>query len=49
MPIPKRSKGQKIREFIPQCMDNPTMKSEYPDVKQRFAICRLQAVKKTKK
>lgn len=46
MPIPKRPKGQPIKEFIPNCMSDPIMKSEYPDVKQRYAVCRLQAKKK---
>jgi hypothetical protein len=46
MPIPKRNKGEKIREFIPRCMSDEVMKSEYKDVKQRFSICRLQAKKK---
>jgi len=49
MPIPKRSKGQKIKEFIPQCMSDPIMKGEFPDPKQRFAVCRTHAIKKPKK
>jgi len=49
MPLPKRPKGQKIRDFIPSCMADPTMRGEFPDPKQRFAVCRAQAIKRPKK
>ena len=47
MPLPKRPKGQKIRDFIPTCMSE--LKGESPDPKQRFAVCRAQAIKRPKK
>ena len=46
MPLPKPSKGQKKDEFISSCMANPTMLKEYPDQKQRAAVCYSQAGEK---
>lgn len=39
MPIPQPSKGEKENDFISRCMGNSTMSKEYPDQKQRSAIC----------
>ena len=39
MPIPKPKKGQTEDDFIEQCMSNPKMTAEFPDRKQRFAVC----------
>jgi len=39
MPIPKPKAGEEKQKFIQRCMFNPTMVSEYPDRKQRYAIC----------
>lgn len=39
MPIPTPKKGQSKSEFISQCMGNPTMINEFPDQKQRAAVC----------
>lgn len=39
MPIPKPKKGESKEDFVGRCMSNPTMRNEYPDRKQRFAIC----------
>ena len=39
MPIPKPKKGEKQRAFISRCMSNDTMQREYPDRKQRTAVC----------
>lgn len=47
MPLPKRPKGQKLTEFIPKCMTE--LKGEFPDPKQRYAVCRQQAIKRPKK
>jgi hypothetical protein len=51
MPIPTPRKGEKRTDFVSRCMSNPTMKREYPDNKQRFAICMSswRDKKKTKK
>lgn len=40
MPIPKREKKEKVKNFISRCMDDSVMKEEYPNIKQRFAICK---------
>jgi len=39
MPIPKPKKGEKQNDFISRCMSDKTMNKEYPDQKQRTAIC----------
>ena len=41
MPLPK-PKGESRDEFADRCMVNPTMLKEYPDQKQRFAVCMSQ-------
>jgi hypothetical protein len=43
MPIPKREKKEKVKKFISRCMDDSVMKEEYPNIKQRFAICKSNA------
>lgn len=43
MPIPTpKSNKQSRKEFISSCMGDSTMNSEYPDSKQRAAICYSQ-------
>lgn len=37
MPIPNPRKNEK--DFTGRCMSDPIMKEEYPDAKQRVAIC----------
>lgn len=49
MPIPTPSKGEEQNAFRDRCMGNPTMVKEYPDQKQRAAICHSQWRKKPKK
>lgn len=39
MPIPKPNQNEDKTKFIARCMGNETMKKEYPDSKQRVAIC----------
>lgn len=39
MPIPKPEKNEDHQKFITRCMGNETMKKDYPDNKQRIAIC----------
>jgi len=48
MPIPKPNPNEKDNSFVARCMGNETMKKEYPDNKQRVAICLAQTRKKTK-
>ena len=39
MPIPTPKKDESQKDFINRCMGNDTMVKEYPDQKQRAAIC----------
>lgn len=39
MPIPDRKKNEDKQNFVARCMGDETMKKEYPDNKQRIAIC----------
>jgi len=39
VPIPKPKKSEKEQEFISRCMGSDLMRDEYPDQKQRSAIC----------
>jgi hypothetical protein len=43
MPIPNRRKDEQKDAFVSRCMGNETMKKDYPDQKQRVAICIGQA------
>ena len=47
MPIPKPEKNEDRQKFVARCMGNETMKKDYPDNKQRIAIC-LGQTKKSK-
>lgn len=42
MPLPKPKDSETQQEFIQRCMADKTMVSEYPDEKQRYAICMTQ-------
>lgn len=48
MPIPKRKEDENRQDFIGRCMSNDTMKKDYPDNKQRIAICLGQVKSKPK-
>lgn len=39
MPIPTKRTGEDQQDFITRCMGNPTMRAEFPDTSQRYAIC----------
>lgn len=43
MPLPSRRTGTPRASFIAKCMADPKMNAEYPDRKQRYAICVQQA------
>lgn len=45
MPIPNPEKKEDKQKFVSRCMSNPKMKEEYPDAKQRVAICLGQTKK----
>jgi hypothetical protein len=42
MPLPSPNKGQKREDFVNICMDNTKMLNEFPDDKQRAAVCYSQ-------
>jgi hypothetical protein len=42
MPIPKRKEDEDKQAFVARCMSNETTKKEYPDNKQRIAVCLSQ-------
>jgi len=48
MPIPKLEKNEDKQKFVARCMGNETMKKDYPDSKQRVAICLGQTRQKSK-
>lgn len=48
MPIPTPSGGEEQDAFIGRCMGNDVMKKEFPDQKQRSAVCYSQWRKKDK-
>lgn len=48
MPIPKPNPNEDNQKFVARCMGNETMKKDYPDQKQRVAICLGQTKKKSK-
>lgn len=39
MPIPKPNDNEKSKDFVARCMGNDVMKKDYPDEKQRVAVC----------
>lgn len=48
MPIPKQKENEDSSKFVSRCMSSEVMRKEYPDQKQRVAICLGQTKKKTK-
>jgi len=42
MPLITRKKGEGERKFIARCMGSEVMKREFPDNKQRLAVCYSQ-------
>jgi hypothetical protein len=48
MPIPSRNKDEDKQKFIARCMGDEVMKKDYPDTKQRVAICLGQTKKDSK-
>jgi hypothetical protein len=39
MPLPKPKKDENREDFIERCMSDDNMKKEFPDTKQRYAVC----------
>src|SRR5690606_33792603 len=42
VPIPTPQPNESAEEFIERCMSDETMVAEYPDEKQRYAVCQAQ-------
>ena len=42
MPIPQPQPGEQEEAFIRRCMADDTMRTEYPDLRQRLAVCSAQ-------
>ena len=49
MPIPSPKKQGKKSDFISRCASDSVMDKEYPDAKQRVAICYSKWTNKKKK
>ncbi len=49
MPLPKPKKGEKHDDWMDRCMGDGVMLSEFPDEKQRAAVCQQQWDDKDKK
>ena len=43
MPLPTRKLGENRDEFISRCVRDVKIQAEYPDLKQRVAVCSTQA------
>lgn len=39
MPIPKPTKKEGQKEFMPRCIGDETMRKDFKDIKQRIAVC----------
>ena len=42
MPLPKRTPTETQDKFMERCMKSPVMIQEFPDEKQRLAVCAYQ-------
>lgn len=49
MPLPLKQDGEKRGDFIKRCMSDPNIRKEFPDGKQRAAVCYSQFDAKKKK
>lgn len=47
MPLPTRRPREPKDAFIERCMSDPVMIREFPDNKQRYAVCMRQAEQKS--
>ena len=43
MPLPSRKLGESRDEFISRCVRDVKTQSEFPDLRQRVAVCSTQA------
>jgi hypothetical protein len=43
MPLPVIKPSETRDEFVKRCMQDTIMKDEYPNIRQRLAVCARQA------
>ena len=48
MPLPSPRKNQDENSFVSSCMSDPEMKNEFPNRKQRLAVCHSQQKRRKK-
>jgi len=48
MPLPSPQKRERRQDFIKRCMADQVMQQEFPDTKQRYAVCLKQIVQRLK-
>ena len=48
MPIPNPKGDETRKQYVDRCMGDATMVGEYPDNKQRYAVCNVQWTKSIK-
>lgn len=39
MPLPSKDSGEKKTKFMSRCVSDAVMRKEFPDIKQRIAVC----------
>lgn len=49
MPIPKPTPTEDVDKFIERCMSDENMNTDYPDQKQRYAVCLVTYEKQAQK
>ena len=49
MPLPSVRRGESQQTFISRCMSSEIMQSEYPEQKQRAAVCYSQFRRKLRR
>ena len=48
MPLPRPDSNQQRKDFVNECMDDTAMLNEFPNNKQRAAVCYSQYERATK-
>lgn len=48
MPIPNPKGDETRKQYVDRCMGDATMVGEYPDSKQRYAVCNVHWTKSIK-
>tara|TARA_R110000824_G_scaffold105753_3_gene250188 strand:- start:416 stop:565 length:150 start_codon:yes stop_codon:yes gene_type:complete len=49
MPIPNPEGKEKKPKFMARCLSDPIMRKEFPDIKQRIAVCLSKNKEKSSK